>query len=245
MTNATQVRLTTGSRTGAGLLQAGSACRHLGYWLLALPLVMIAGFWIPYLSGFPQFDAHITPAVHVHAVLLFCWVALLVVQPLAIRYRAFATHRLLGRISYVLMPLIVLFATAMIRKEYREEIGGGMPVAAAVAAQYLACGQLGLLGAVYGLSIRSILRGDVARHLRYMVCTAIILLPAGLARILGYWFDVRQSNAQAACLAVIDLVLLGLVAHDRRRGLPAHPYVATFAAYIVIEAGWFALGRPV
>lgn len=245
MTNATQVRLTTGPCMGAGLLQGGSAYRHLGYWLLALPTVMVAGFWIPYFSEFPHFDAHITPAVHVHAALLFCWVMLLVVQPLAIRYQALSTHRFLGRISYVLMPLIVLFAMAMIRKEYHEGIGAGMPVATAVAGQYLSCGQLGLLVTVYGLSIRSILRGDVARHMRYMVCTAIILLPAGLARSLGYWFDVRQSNAQTACLVVIDVMLLAPVAYDRRHRMPADPYVATLAAYVVLAAGWFALGRPV
>lgn len=245
MTHTKQALLATGSHTGAGLMESGRAYRDLGYWLLGLPLVMIAGFWIPYLSGFPQFDPQITPAVHVHAALLFCWVALLVIQPLAIRRGAFATHRLLGRLSYGLMPLIGLFAIAMIRKEYREQIGGGVPVAAAIAAQYLACAQLGFLCAFYSLAIRSILHGDVSRHLRYMVCTAFVLLPAGLARTLGYWFNVRQSNAQAACLALIDFVLLSLVAYDRRRGLPAQPYVEALAAYLVLEAGWLALGRPV
>jgi len=62
-----------------------SAYRNIGYFLLALPLIFVAGFWIPYFSEIPRFDPSITVPVHVHAVLLFAWIVLLVVQPLAVR----------------------------------------------------------------------------------------------------------------------------------------------------------------
>jgi hypothetical protein len=52
---------------------------------MAIPLLMVAGFWIPYIGAFPRFDPAITVAVHIHAALLFTWIALLVIQPLAIR----------------------------------------------------------------------------------------------------------------------------------------------------------------
>jgi hypothetical protein len=95
-----------------------SAYRNLGYVLLILPLVLIAGFWIPYFSEIPKFEPSITTAVHVHALLLFAWVALLVIQPLAIRSNSFSIHRMLGKASYILMPLVLFFAIAMLRKEY-------------------------------------------------------------------------------------------------------------------------------
>src|SRR5476649_1187090 len=59
------------------------AYRNIGYFLLALPLIFVAGFWIPYLSEILRFDPSITVPVHLHALLLFTWVVLLVVQPLA------------------------------------------------------------------------------------------------------------------------------------------------------------------
>jgi hypothetical protein len=102
-----------------------SAYRNIGYFLLALPLIFVAGFWIPYLSEIPRFDPSITAPVHLHALLLFAWVVLLVVQPLAIRSGAFPLHRILGRISYALMPLIVVSAVAMIHKEYHEHLADG------------------------------------------------------------------------------------------------------------------------
>jgi SNF family Na+-dependent transporter len=222
-----------------------SAYRNIGYFLLALPLIFIAGFWVPYLSEIPRFDPSITVPVHLHALLLFAWIVLLVVQPLAIRRGAFSLHRGLGRISYVLMPLIVISAVAMIHKEYHEHLASGMRSGAALATEFLSVSQLALLGIFYCSAIIHIKRHEVAAHMRYMICIALVLLPAGLARTFGYWFDVRQSLSQTYCLVVIDLCLIGLVWFDRNRHLAARPYIRALVAYVVIEASWGALGRPV
>jgi hypothetical protein len=222
-----------------------SAYRNLGYFLLALPLIFIAGFWIPYFSQIPKFDPSITTAVHVHAALLFAWLGLLVVQPLAIRSQAFSVHRMLGKASFVLMPLILVFSIAMLRKQYQENLIGGMIPAAARAAGYLSATQLVFFAALYGLAVARIQRRDVAAHMRYMICTALVLLPAGFARVLGYWFGFRQSSSQTACCGVIVLWFVALITLDRRRGYAARPYIVALLAYLVIEAGWFALGRPV
>jgi hypothetical protein len=219
--------------------------RNLWRFLLLLPLAMAAGFWIPYFSEFPRFDPAITTAVHVHAALLFAWIALLVIQPLAIRRGAFRLHRLVGRASYLLMPLIVVFAAIMIRKEYFEHLASGMSPGAAWKSEYLSAIQLLILACTYLLAIVAILKRDAAAHMRYMICIALILLPAGLARTLGYWFDVRQSAAQTMCLIVIDLCLVGLLVTDWRRGVKSWPYLAFLLAHLAAGAGWLALGRPV
>jgi hypothetical protein len=221
------------------------AYRNLGYFLLALPLAMLAGFWIPYFSAFPHFDANTTAAVHLHALLLFSWVALLAIQPLAIRRGAFATHRALGRTSYVLMPLIVISAVAMVYKEYLGHRADGLSATASLKAEYLSLVAVPILAALYGLAIWRILRRDVPRHMRYMICIAFVLLPAGLARTLGYWFEVKQWRSQVVCFAVIDLSLMALILLERRRGAIAGPYVAMLLTYLLFEAGWVALGFPV
>jgi hypothetical protein len=222
-----------------------SAYRNLGYVLLVLLPIFVAGFWIPYFSQIPHFDASITTAVHVHAVLLFSFLLLLVVQPLAIRQKAFSTHRILGKISNVLIPFILIFSVAMLFKEYQEHLSDGATANFARNAEFLSFIQLLLFGTLYGLSIASIRRRDVATHMRYMICIALVLLPAGLARTMGYWFRIRQSPSQTACLILIDALLLGLIAFDRSRQLKARPYSAVLLTYVVIEAFWFALGRPI
>lgn len=221
------------------------AYRNLGYVLLALAPIFIAGFWIPYFSGFPHFDASITWAVHIHALLLFCFLGLLIFQPLAIRYKAYSIHRKLGKLTNVLMPFILIFSVVMLGKEYREHLADGASVAAARDDEFLSSMQLVLLGSLYGLALLSIRRRDIAAHMRYMICIALVVLPAGLARTLGYWFNFRQSLAQTACLGLIDAILLALIGFDRRGDRPSRPYVMTLGVYIVIEVVWLTLGRPV
>jgi glucan phosphoethanolaminetransferase (alkaline phosphatase superfamily) len=222
-----------------------SSYRNLGYILLVFPLIIVAGFWIPYFSQIPKFDSSITTAVHIHALLLFAWVGLLVIQPLTARNGAFSIHRILGKASYVLMPLVVVFSVAMLRKEYQENLAGGMNVAAARSAEYLSTVGVTLFAAFYGLAIARIRKRDIAEHMRYMICIALVLLPAGLARTLGYWFGVNQGTSQTVCLALIDLSLISLIVFDRRRHLAARPYVVALASYAIVETGWLVLGRPV
>jgi hypothetical protein len=221
------------------------AYRNLGYFLLALLPIFIAGFWIPYLSEIPAFDSSITPSVHIHAVLLFTWIALLVFQPLAIRYRAFSAHRLLGRASYVVMALIVPFTLAMIWKEYHEKLSDGKSIGSAVEAEFVSAAQLLITVAMYSLAIVRIQKRDVPAHMRYMICIALFLLPAGLSRILGYWFGLRQVTSQTFSLAVIETCLLSLIVFDIRRHLNTRPYVVAFLAYNTTAVVWIALGRPV
>ncbi|HEY2472304.1 MAG TPA: hypothetical protein VGI45_31245 [Terracidiphilus sp.] len=221
------------------------AYRNLGYVLLALLPIFVAGFWIPYFSEIPHFEASITWAVHVHAILLFCFLALLIFQPLAIRHKAFAIHRRLGKLTNILMPFILIFSVAMLWKEYHEHLADGASMAAARNDEFLSAIQLLLLGSLYGLALSSIRSRDIAAHMRYMICIALVVLPAGLARTLGYWLNFRQSSSQILCLGLIDACLLALIAYDKPANRRSRPYVLTFAAYLVIETVWFSLGRPV
>jgi len=221
------------------------AYRNLGYVLVVLLPVFIAGFWVPYFSEIPHFDQSITIAVHVHAALLFCFLILLIVQPLAIRYKAFSTHRMLGKLSNILIPLALAFSIAMLWKEYHEHLADGATLEMARNAEFLSAAQLVLFGTLYSVSIASIRQRDVATHMRYMICIALVLLPAGLARTLGYWFHIRQSTSQTVCLTLIDAILLALIGFDRRRRLSARPYLLLLLAYVAIEACWITLGRPV
>jgi hypothetical protein len=219
--------------------------RNIGFLLITLPLIMVAGFWIPYISGFPKFDPSITIAVHIHAALLFTWVVLLVVQPLAIRWEAFALHRLLGKGSLVLMPLIVFFAATMIWMEYRERIAGGVSPMAAMEGEYLSAVQLALIIIFFLLAIDRIRKQKVAAHMRFMICIALVLLPAGLARTLGFWFGLPQALSQAISLGSIDACILMLIAYDKYRHLSPRPYFLALAAYVLIEAVWISIGHPV
>lgn len=221
------------------------AYRHVGFALLILPAIMIAGFWMPYFGEIPHFDELITPAVHAHAIALFGWIVLIVVQPLLIVGRSFRLHRVLGKFTYVLVPCIVLLSIAMMRKEYGENVAQGATPSGALLSEYLSFIQLMLFAVCYVLAMAHARKRQIGAHLRYMLCIALILLPAGLARTLGYWFEVPQRQSQTACLSAIIGILMGLIVYDRRHGADFTPYLRVLAAYLLIGVIWVVLGRPV
>jgi len=44
---------------------------------------------------------------------------------------------------------------------------------------------------------------------------------------------------------LIDILLLALISFDRLRRLTGRPYILVLLAYVVIEAFWITLGRPI
>src|SRR5579863_78993 len=92
------------------------------YFFLALFVFVLLGFYKPYFSEFPHFDKSITTIVHIHANALILWVVLLVVQPLLIRFRKIRLHRLLGKFTWFLVPVIIVTSVLVIIKQYNEGI---------------------------------------------------------------------------------------------------------------------------
>jgi hypothetical protein len=133
----------------------------------------------------------------------------------------------------------------MLWKEYHEHLSAGATIQAARNAEFLSAVQLVLFGALYGVALAAIRQRDVATHMRCMICIALVVLPAGLARTFGYWLNMHQAWSQAVCLAVIDVSLLALILFDIRRRSSFRVYAVVLSVYTVIEALWLALGRPV
>src|SRR5690606_25646842 len=85
---------------GIGRRPASALDRLAGWLVVAVlllwPLVLVA-FWPLYLSRVGEADAY----RHAHAMAGTAWLLLLVVQPLLVRARRYAAHRLVGRAGVV------------------------------------------------------------------------------------------------------------------------------------------------
>ena len=80
------------------------------------------GFYKNYTSEFPNFIDK-TTTIHVHGALLMTWMLLLIVQPLLIKTGRIHLHRTIGKVSYVLGPLIILFLFLIGKGSYWRSIG--------------------------------------------------------------------------------------------------------------------------
>jgi uncharacterized membrane protein len=215
--------------------------KNLGYFLIFLIAFVAAGFYKPYFALIPNFDPSITPLVQVHAILLMSFVALLVAQPLLIRYKKRALHKSLGKLTYFLMPLLVASCVGVIFKEYDEALRSGS-VEAALRSIFSDVAQLLLLVFFYLLAILN--RHNVPVHMRYMIAVALIVAPAGIARVLGYWFAVPRYASGLASNALLDAVLLALILFDRRNRLNFRPYLLVLPLFVLSHVAFAFLGMP-
>jgi hypothetical protein len=216
--------------------------KNLGYFLIVLVAFVAGGFFKPYFALIPNFDPSITPLVQVHAILLMSFVALLVAQPLLIRYKQRGLHKSLGKLTYFLMPLLVASCVGVIFKEYAEALSRTPSVEAALRSIFSDVAQLLLLIFFYSLAILN--RCHVPVHMRYMIAVALIVAPAGIARVLGYWFEVPRYASGVASNALIDAVLIALILFDRRNHLNYRPYMLVLPLFALSHAAFAILGRP-
>lgn len=217
--------------------------KNLGYFLLILVAFVAAGFYKPYFALIPNFDPNITPLVQVHALLLMGFVALLVAQPLLIRFKQRGLHKSLGQLTYFVMPLLVASCVGVIFKEYAETLSRTPSIEAALRSIFSDVAQLLLLAIFYLLAILN--RRNVAVHMRYMIVVALIVAPAGIARVLGYWFDVPRYASGLVSNAILDAVLIALILFDRRNHLNYRPYLLALPLFALSHAAFAVLGRPV
>lgn len=153
--------------------------RH-SVWLFAVfALAMLAAFWPSYFSRLTtQASAH----AHLHGTVMILWCAFLVAQAWLIRTGRRAAHRLLGRASYALVPLIVLTTVRFIhfRVQSLETFTPAWLYALALILNTLVAFLL-----LYGLAIYH--RRSPGTHARWMVSTVVPIFPPVTDRLIAFY----------------------------------------------------------
>ena len=81
---------------------------NTGYFAIGLLVISILGFWPSYFSKFFDGTDHFNFYYHFHLVMALLWVALLIVQPFLIKKKKVAIHKRLGKLSYIIIPLLIV-----------------------------------------------------------------------------------------------------------------------------------------
>lgn len=183
--------------------------KNTGYYFIGLIALAFAGFWPSYFSKFFDGTADFTFYFHFHAVLAVIWIFILIVQPLLVYQKKLEIHRLIGKMSYVLVPLIyisvILLAHSRIDPQSPDRyLNFWFPFK-----------DLIIFSAGYGVAIRY--RKQMAIHARGMIVAGIVMIEPALVRLISYVFFPGEFNP-AAYLLTIGLVyalLIGLIIRDR------------------------------
>lgn len=190
------------------------AYKKLGYFfLLMIPLIFL-GFYKSYFVQFPNFEENITTFIHLHALISSIWIILLIVQPFLIANKKHQLHRKLGKLSYVVFPLLILsFVPQMIRIINSDApLFLFFPLADSV-----------LLILFYALAMFN--KRNTAKHMRYIIGTATVFLGPTLGRIGPNILELSPGVSQNIQYGLIYVILISLIFLDKRKGKKYQPYL--------------------
>ena len=210
--------------------------RNSVFFLCALVPFAVWAFWTTYWS---KPSAELLTTEHLHGISMFGWCFLLVFQALLIRVGRRDIHRLSGRFSYLLVPLIavstVLLAQDKLNIRGLESTG-----------PFLLGLQLFLLLQfllIYGLAIANRREADV--HARYMIGTVFPMIDPIFNRILAIhlaeFLPVLGDLALLITLVATDLLIVVLLLADRRSGYRKPVFRNTLVVVVATQVPIIAL----
>ena len=166
--------------------------------------VLTWGFYKTYIVFFPSFTGF-TFIQHFHGAMMMTWVLFLIIQPLLIRYGKLNIHRAIGKLSYVIAPLLMASIFLVTRLSYLRPVPG-MPHEEKIAEIALSTPYIFAFGILYSLAI--INRKNTYNHLRYMIGTSLLLIGPGLGRALIIYYNYTLPEA----VALHNYIIIGLAA---------------------------------
>ena len=183
------------------------------YFLFLFVLVLIfIGFYKTYFSLFPSFEG-VKSIYHFHAFMFLSWVAFLIIQPILIRKKKIEWHRFLGKISYVLIPMLILSVCLVVQNEQVRSKN--------LMNLSFAFSDMGFFLLMYGLAIFN--KNRTSYHIRYMVMTILPFINPSVARVI-YGFPT----------AMIGLtIILSLIIFERFRTKIYHPLIVGLLSFLI------------
>ncbi|MBK8428383.1 MAG: hypothetical protein IPL27_21565 [Lewinellaceae bacterium] len=151
--------------------------------IIGMALLFIAlqiGFHPTYLQHFPGFEKF-NWLHHTHGAIMVSWMFILVIQPYLIHKRKYAVHRLIGKISYVIAPLMLISMFLVTRLNYLTTVG---KIDFKDVAYIQALNFIEPLSFFTFYVLAVINKNDVSKHKRYMIATSFPMIMAIFSRIL-------------------------------------------------------------
>lgn len=189
--------------------------------LLLIPLVG-AGFYTTYFSKFGDFGEEITAFHHLHAAAASLWIICLILQPFLIKHNQYGVHKRIGKLTYVLFPLLLLSFVPMIQADLLSEhpAQAFFPLADCV-----------FLTAYYTLAM--FYRRNTPIHMRYMIGASLVFLGPTIARIGILLLGLTLRETVFIQYGILYALLIGLIALDKQHGAPYRPYLLVLAGWVL------------
>jgi hypothetical protein len=221
-----------------------------GYYFFGLVFLVLLGFWPSYFAKFFNGTANFSFYFHFHATVLILWMSGLIIQPILIRKKIINTHRIIGKISYFIIPLIFISILLLTHSRLPHN---GIITDQDLGSAFNSFKDLIVLGLAFFIAIK--FKKDYQLHARGMIVTGLAFIEPAFIR---FAFRVISNTTFAYLTTIFTLyaVFLFLIYKERNQKsarwvfplililyLIAHSLVLTDCIYLPMWrnfVNWFA-----
>ena len=169
---------------------------RIGYAFIALLIISLLGFSQTYFIEFPSFK-RFTTAHHFHGLMALLWILLLIVQPFLIRAKKYELHRQVGKLGYVIMPLLIISLFFVAKATYVKNLATKSEVEAL---SVLPNGTIEIFAFSILFFLAMKYKKNTPYHLRFMASTGLMMLGPGLGRLL-------VTNGIPFSIVIVSIIL--------------------------------------
>lgn len=206
--------------------------KNLVYFFVIIAAMTFVGFYKKYFSLFPDFPG-IKNTHHLHVAALIMYLTMLIVQPILIYKKKFEIHRLIGKFSYFLVPLMFISMLSVYRNQYLRMVSDGKPQSECLAFIFAPATDAIPFLIFYILAILT--KSETAKHMRYIIATGLIVAGPGYARIFITWLGMDFFVALALVSLTTLIAFVSLIIYDRikKKRFRINPYTIAFIIWLI------------
>jgi hypothetical protein len=209
--------------------------RSAHWYFLAALAAIIAGFWPSFFRPLGAGDV----AHSLHGVTATLWVVALVVQSWLMSRGRVRWHRRVAYGALLLLPVLILSALHMVALMFSNP---QMPPFLPPLLAFIDLPSVVFLGVLVTLALRHV--RTPAAHKRFMAATVLLAFPPALtrlyARVLAPHVDFMA--ALHGSFVTVEVILVALIASDRRAGERHLAYPLALAFFLVVHALMLPVG---
>ncbi len=206
--------------------------KNLVYFFVIIAAMTFVGFYKKYFSLVPDFPG-IKNIHHLHVAALIMYLTMLIVQPILIHKKKFEIHRLIGKFSYFLAPLMFISMLLVYRNQYLRMVSDGKPQNECLAFIFAPSTDAIPFLIFYILAILN--TRETAKHMRYIIATGIVVAGPGYARIFITWFGMEFFAVLGLVSLTTLIAFISLIIYDRMKmkQFRINPYTIAFIIWLI------------
>jgi hypothetical protein len=199
-----------------------------GPYFAALLLLSFIAFWPGYFSQSP---ASVSAYTHIHAALATVWVLILIAQPMLFRAGRMSLHRIIGKVSLVVVPLFLVTMVLLAHHKIKGLEGQAYGIQTYILWLQLSLGALFCISYVMAIAKRK----NMALHARFMICTGLTLIDPVVVRLMFAVAPVPAFNYQWVTFGLSNLILLFLIYLERNMSRGRRVFPIMLVVFIIFQ----------